>query len=170
MIYVTHDQIEAMTLADRIAIMRNGVIQQLDTPHNIYNKPLNLFVAGFVGSPTMNFLRGIMDGSAIKLDGASVPTTGYTFQRQATGDTIFGVRPEHIAVGTSSKDMPFSADVEVEIVEPMGADTLAWTKVGGQALTFRADSELDLQPGQKVRIGFDPGRAAIFDAKSGERI
>src|ERR1044071_3508585 len=77
MIYVTHDQIEAMTLADRIAIMRNGVIQQLDEPHTIYNKPVNLFVAGFLGSPSMNFLRGAMDGSAIKIDSVNVPVGSY---------------------------------------------------------------------------------------------
>jgi multiple sugar transport system ATP-binding protein len=170
MIYVTHDQIEAMTLADRIAIMRNGVIQQLDTPHAIYNKPVNLFVAGFLGSPSMNFLRGAMDGSAIKVDSVNVPVSSYSFAGKANGEAILGVRPEHIAVGPSSKDMPFSTEVEVEIVEPMGAETLGWTKLGGQALTFRADGEMDLQAGQKVSIGFDPGRGSIFNAESGQRI
>jgi multiple sugar transport system ATP-binding protein len=172
MIYVTHDQIEAMTLADRIAIMKDGIIQQLDTPHNIYNRPVNLFVAGFVGSPAMNFLRGSANTGDIKVGDISVPTTNYQFATTPSSGagTILGVRPEHIVVGDDSKGMPFSTKAEIEIVEPTGADTLAWTSVGGQSVTFRADAELDLRPGQTVEIGFDPGRGSFFNAESGARL
>ena len=175
MIYVTHDQIEAMTLADRIAIMKNGIIQQLDTPHVVYNHPVNLFVAGFIGSPTMNFLKGNIDGAgepSFGLDNIKVPLGAYKFEK-ATGkvaEGILGVRPEHIAVGDDAKKMPFTLDSEIEIVEPKGSDTVAWTKIAGQSVTFRCSSEIPLAPGQKVLLGFDPSRASLFDAVSGLRV
>ncbi|WP_055048738.1 ABC transporter ATP-binding protein [Devosia sp. A16] len=171
MIYVTHDQIEAMTLADRIAIMKNGVIQQLADPHTIYNKPVNLFVAGFIGSPSMNFIKGDLSGTTLNVDGqASIPLTNYQFADQTNGASILGIRPEHIAVGEEARKMPVQMESEIEIVEPMGADTVAWTKIAGQSLTFRAAAEVHLEPGQKVLIGFDPGRGSVFNAASGNRI
>jgi multiple sugar transport system ATP-binding protein len=172
MIYVTHDQIEAMTLADRIAIMKNGIIQQLDTPHIVYNHPVNLFVAGFIGSPTMNFLNGKVDGATFAMENLTVPLSGYKFENPTNGkvDGILGVRPEHIAVGDDAKKMPFQLESEIEIVEPMGSDTVAWTKVAGQSVTFRCSSDIPLAPGQKVTIGFDPSRGSIFDATSGARV
>jgi multiple sugar transport system ATP-binding protein len=173
MIYVTHDQIEAMTLADRIAIMRNGVIQQLDEPHTIYNKPVNLFVAGFIGSPSMNFLSGSIAGGSFTVDSTAIPLNGYQFTKSPNGEAVkgvLGIRPEHVAIGEEARKMPFNLESEIEIVEPMGADTIAWTKIDGQSFTFRADSELNLQAGQKVLIGFDPARGSVFDAGSGERI
>jgi multiple sugar transport system ATP-binding protein len=172
MIYVTHDQIEAMTLADRIAIMKNGVIQQLGDPHTIYNRPVNLFVAGFIGSPSMNFLNGRVEGANFAVEAATIPLNGYAFETDpaASLDCVLGVRPEHIVVGEDADKMPFSIESEIEIVEPMGADTIAWTKIGGQSVTFRTASEVLLVPGQKVRIGFDPARGSVFDAKSGERV
>ena len=172
MIYVTHDQIEAMTLADRIAIMKNGVIQQLDDPHTIYNRPVNLFVAGFIGSPSMNFLKGSLEGSSLAIENTSISLGGYQFDKQPSTrtDVVLGIRPEHVSVGDDARKMPFQVESEIEIVEPMGADTIAWTKIGGQSMTFRAASEVNLQPGQKVTIGFDPGRGSVFDAASGNRL
>ena len=172
MIYVTHDQIEAMTLADRIAIMKNGVIQQLDDPHTIYNRPVNLFVAGFIGSPSMNFLKGSLEGSSLAIENTSISLGGYQFVKQPSTrtDVVLGIRPEHVSVGDDARKMPFQVESEIEIVEPMGADTIAWTKIGGQSMTFRAASEVNLQPGQKVTIGFDPGRGSVFDAASGNRL
>jgi multiple sugar transport system ATP-binding protein len=172
MIYVTHDQIEAMTLADRIAIMKNGVIQQLDDPHTIYNKPVNLFVAGFIGSPSMNFLRGSIENGNFSVDTTSIPLGAYQFVAKPSSKTegVLGVRPEHIVVGEDAKKMPFTIESEIEIVEPMGADTIAWTKIGGQSVTFRAASEVHLEPGQKVTIGFDPARGSIFNTENGNRI
>ncbi len=172
MIYVTHDQVEAMTLADRIAIMKNGVIQQFDEPHTIYNRPVNLFVAGFIGSPSMNFLRGQVSGDTFAIDGAAIPLAGYRFETEPGGtiDGVLGVRPEHIAVGDDAAKLPFTVQSEIEFIEPMGADTIAWTRLGGQSLTFRAASDLRLAPGQKVTIGFDPARGSVFDAESGNRV
>ena len=108
MIYVTHDQIEAMTLADRIAIMKDGIIQQLDMPHHIYNKPTNLFVAGFIGSPTMNFLEGTIEdgGKSIKVEQEHISTHGYEFETGVPADgtkVILGVRPEHIVLDEAAK-------------------------------------------------------------------
>ncbi|GLQ57830.1 ABC transporter ATP-binding protein [Devosia nitrariae] len=177
MIYVTHDQIEALTLADRIAIMKNGVIQQLADPHTIYNKPTNLYVAGFIGSPSMNFLEGELQGGTEPVfranDGTVIPVKTYAFETAPNGGAVkgvLGVRPEHIAVGEAAKAMPFATEVEVEIVEPMGSDTLAYTKLAGQTLTFRADSEINLRDGQTVLVGFDPGRGSIFDTATSNRI
>src|SRR5215217_7782782 len=94
MVYVTHDQIEALTLADRIAVMKNGVIQQLDNPHTNYNRPVNLFVAGFIGSPSMNFLKGSLDGSSFSIENTSIPLGGYKFDQAPTGrtDVVLGIR------------------------------------------------------------------------------
>jgi multiple sugar transport system ATP-binding protein len=169
---VTHDQIEAMTLADRIAIMKDGIIQQLADPHTIYNRPVNLFVAGFIGSPSMNFLKGSLEGSALAIENTSISLGGYKFEKAPSGktDVVLGIRPEHISLGEDARKMPFQFESEIEIVEPMGSDTIAWTKIGGQSLTFRAASEVVLEPGQKVTIGFDPGRGSVFDAASGDRL
>ena len=172
MIYVTHDQIEAMTLADRIAIMKDGVIQQFDTPHAIYNRPVNLFVAGFIGSPSMNFIEGTVSGGKFATDGLSVPMASYQFAKEPAAEQslVLGIRPEHVAIGEDAQKMPFTYETEIEIVEPMGAETVAWTKLASQTFTVRADSEMQLEPGQKVVIGFDPGRGSVFDASGGERL
>ncbi|TIS71643.1 MAG: ABC transporter ATP-binding protein, partial [Mesorhizobium sp.] len=141
-IYVTHDQIEAMTLADRIAVMKGGVIQQLDAPQTIYKRPVNRFVAGFLGSPAMNFIKGHLEASdapVFKADGVSVPLGRYQFDNEsgrAAKPCVFGIRPEHIAFGEAARAMPFTAESTVEIVDPMGSDTLVWTKLGGQILSF----------------------------------
>jgi multiple sugar transport system ATP-binding protein len=175
MIYVTHDQIEAMTLADRIAVMRGGIIQQLDTPQAIYSRPVNRFVAGFIGSPGMNFIEGeVVGGAAPAFDagGVKVPLDRYEFGDGGArgGKAVFGVRPEHVALGDAAAAMPCQYDVEVEIVEPMGSDTLVWGKFAGQNLSFRVETERAVSVGDRVRIGFDPGRASLFDADGGERI
>ena len=175
MIYVTHDQIEAMTLADRIAVMRGGLIQQLDAPQAIYNRPVNRFVAGFIGSPAMNFLPGRIGsqaGPAFATANHSIPLQRYAFE---TGPTTgqpcaFGIRPEHVVLGTDAEAMPFTTEVEVEVVEPMGSDMLVWCKLGPDNLTLRADAESGVRVGDRVKIGFDPARASIFDDASGNRI
>ncbi|MBU1173873.1 MAG: ABC transporter ATP-binding protein [Alphaproteobacteria bacterium] len=175
MIYVTHDQIEAMTLADRIAIMKDGIIQQLDTPHHIYNKPVNLFVAGFIGSPTMNFLNGTIEngGKAIKVDQDMISVHGYEFGGAVPANgtkVVLGIRPEHIALEDQAKAMPTSAEIEIDLVEPMGSDTLGWTRFGSHSLIFRCASEVELMPGKKMLIGFDTARGSIFDEATGSRL
>jgi ABC-type sugar transport systems, ATPase components len=173
MIYVTHDQIEALTLADRIAIMKNGVIQQLADPHTIYNKPTNLYVAGFIGSPSMNFISGTLDGQTFTAeDGTRIPVGSYAFTTPPTGATkaVLGVRPEHIFIGDGAQGMPFTTEAEVEIVEPMGSETLAWTKVAGVAVTFRCSSDIPLHAGDTITIGFDVARGSLFDAGTENRL
>ncbi|WP_127520452.1 ABC transporter ATP-binding protein [Mesorhizobium sp. Z1-4] len=175
MVYVTHDQIEAMTLADRIAVMRNGIIQQLDAPQAIYSRPVNRFVAGFIGSPGMNFLEGTIEGGATPRFNAgdtTIDTKGYEFaDKPETGTkAVFGVRPEHVMLGEAARAMPYTSEVDIEIVEPMGSDTLAWTRLGGQNFTFRTDSEYAPKEGEKVLIGFDPARASLFDAHTDIRL
>jgi multiple sugar transport system ATP-binding protein len=174
MIYVTHDQIEAMTLADRIAVMRGGIIQQLDTPHGIYNRPVNRFVAGFIGSPGMNFMEGRVEVNSdpvFRIGDHSVPMKDYTFAADdPVQPAVLGVRPEHVVWGEAASAMPFSQEVTVEIVEPMGADTLVWSKLGGQDFTYRVGSERQVKEGDRMRIGFDPARSSVFDTENGNRL
>ncbi len=175
MIYVTHDQIEAMTLADRIAVMKGGLIQQLGAPQEIYKRPVNRFVAGFIGSPGMNFLDGevaVRDRALhFAAEGLDIPLGNYKFDRAdiKPGPAVFGVRPEHVGIN-SGEDWPFQAKVPVEIVEPMGSDTLVWTRLGKQNFTIRVSSERAPDVGDSVAIGFDPMNASLFDAASGERL
>jgi len=173
MIYVTHDQIEAMTLADRIAIMKNGVIQQLDSPDTIYNAPRNLFVAGFIGSPSMNFLRGEVaasdTGPIFVSDTVWVSLDGYRAGEalQPGRKAVLGVRPEHIAVNGETAELH---EAVVDIEEPMGADNLLWLKYAGQTISVRVNGARRFAPGAKVRLGFDPSLASLFDAETELRI
>ena len=171
MIYVTHDQIEALTLADRIAVMKSGTVQQLDDPHTIYNKPRNLYVAGFIGSPTMNFLKAeIAGGNVLTLEGQTMPLAGYGFEIAPQPGTavIFGVRPEHVRIDAAGAAESFKA--VVELVEPMGSDSLVWTKFGAQPVTARVESSEHYKPGDVVNLSFRVKLASIFDAASGERL
>lgn len=176
MIYVTHDQIEAMTLADRIAVMRGGVIQQFDAPQVIYNRPVNRFVAGFLGSPGMNFLEGQIERDGpdwrFNADGLSVPLSTYAFgdgaARPTPGEAALGIRPEHVGLN-SGDGWPLSAPAVVEVVEPMGSDTLVWLKLAGQNFSVRVATERAPEAGDRVTIGFDPKRASLFDA-TGNRL
>ncbi len=174
MIYVTHDQVEALTLADRIAIMKAGVIQQLATPHDIYHRPANLFVAGFIGSPAMNMVEGklVRQGPGWTLhhaggtiDLARYPSAGPLSEREA----VLGIRPEHIGVGQDRPDRQ-PASGRVTIVEPMGAETILWTEFGGKPASIRVDGDSTVKAGDTVPFSFDVARASLFDAASGERL
>ncbi|PZQ50796.1 MAG: ABC transporter ATP-binding protein [Rhodovulum sulfidophilum] len=166
MIYVTHDQIEALTLADRIAVMRGGVIQQLADPKTIYNKPANLFVAGFIGSPAMTFLEGrIGQGGVFETGGVAIPLDGYRGAVPAAGrEVVLGVRPEHVFVGAEG------APATVDIDEPMGSDSLLWLGFGGQALSARAPAEHGFVAGQSVGLRFDISKASLFDRETEQRL
>ena len=178
MIYVTHDQIEAMTLADRIAIMRDGLIQQLDTPKIIYSNPVNKYVAGFIGSPGMNFLKGkiLQDGKPIfKLEGGwceSPDLSNYKFQEtiKAEKEVWLGIRPESVVVGGEAENMPVNFNLEIEVFEPMGADTLVWSQIGGQEFRFMVDVNTSINVGDTLTVGFDPAHASIFDLESEDRL
>jgi multiple sugar transport system ATP-binding protein len=167
MIYVTHDQIEAMTLADRIAIMRDGVIQQLDTPHNIYNKPVNLFVAGFIGSPSMNFLKGTIRANGSTSfegpHGVKLPLTG-TPDAWNGRPAIYGVRPEHFVIADDG------AEAEVQVVEPTGSETQVVAKIGGEDIIAVFRERHQFRPGDKIRLKPDPRLIHLFDEATGKRL
>ena len=171
MIYVTHDQVEAMTLADRIAILRGGKILQLGTPDEIYNRPQTKYVAEFIGSPTMNFLAGTVKAGIFAADGLELDVSGYPWQGEpAERDVWLGIRPEHVVGGEGASRMPDSAEVEIEIVEPMGADTLAWTSVCGQPFHFRLDGQMRIASGDRLIIGIDAKQGSIFDRSTEVRL
>jgi multiple sugar transport system ATP-binding protein len=174
MIYVTHDQIEALTLADRVAVMHGGLIQQLAPPKEIYRRPVNRFVAGFVGSPAMNFIDGKIrktNGSVgITLaEGTDVPLTGYQFTGtpQDGQPVALGVRPEQLHLnGSAAASLP----VTVSLIDPMGADALLWGNVGKSMISVRIGTEDHFDIGQGLKANFDPAYASVFDAESGARL
>jgi len=184
MIYVTHDQIEALTLADRIAIMRGGIIQQLDAPHVIYHKPSNLFVAGFIGSPGMNFIKGsIVDNGKsfifgdTRIDLAGYDGAGAVLDRK---EAILGVRPEHLVLQAEAEPGKTIPAV-IEIDEPMGADTLIWLRAYDKPMSVRVSEarrdvgsvvpfDRHMIAGTQVQVKVDISRASLFDAGTELRI
>ncbi len=172
MVYVTHDQIEALTLADRIAVMKGGVIQQLAGPQEIYNRPSNLFVAGFIGSPSMNFLSGktVDGGKTFVFGDHRIDLAGYDGGAVLERDqAILGVRPEHVTVSSSAPAGP-SIPAVVEIDENLGADSLLWLKAGTKDICVRVPVEGRLPAGTKVHLGLDIAKASLFDTKTEQRI
>ena len=168
MVYVTHDQIEALTLADRIAVMRGGVIQQLDAPRTIYDKPANLFVAGFIGSPAMSMLEGRLHSGRFYLGDISIPLDGY--DGDAGGErakVILGIRPEHVEVaGPGEEGLPAVADIN----EPMGADALQWFDVEGQKVSVRMPVEQALDRGTPATLRPVIAKASLFDSQTEQRL
>jgi multiple sugar transport system ATP-binding protein len=162
-IYVTHDQIEAMTLAHRVAILEKGVLQQLDTPAKIYNDPANLFVAQFIGSPPMNVVRGALEGSSFKTAGASVdvPVAG------KIASAILGVRPEDCSVVAPAKG---SIKAEIYAVELIGDHTLVTVKTGDDMLTVKAAKDFTGATGSNIGVSFAKERLFVFDATNGARV
>jgi multiple sugar transport system ATP-binding protein len=180
-VYVTHDQIEAMTLATRIAVMKGGVLQQLGTPQEVYNRPANTFVASFMGSPRMNLLdahvaRGagetvltIADGGEglrFELPPSVVPAA---LQSRPGTEVVAGLRAEAIALANGREPSPTQRAFEarVSVVEPTGADTLAVLEVGQQELTARLEPDIALAPGATHRFLLDLGKFVCFDKASG---
>lgn len=171
MIYVTHDQVEAMTLADRIAIMKGGKIMQLGSPDEIYNRPQNLYVADFIGSPSMNLLRGRLDGMTFTSGALSLPMDHYEFAGSgASGDTTVGIRPEHVITGELAAKAPVTTSVVVDLVEPMGSDTLVYADLAGLQMRIRMDGNARVKAGDTLEIGLDPSRASMFDTASQQRV
>ena len=170
MIYVTHDQVEAMTLADRIAIMKGGQIQQLADPHEIYNKPVNKYVADFIGSPSMNFLEGSVSGDTFTSGDFSIALDGYEWTDKSDGEVWLGIRPEHVATDEQLANSAFKLSVVAEIVEPMGSDTLVWTTVAGKPFRFRMDGQAKVADGDTVEIGIDVSKSSMFSKSTEMRL
>ena len=164
-IYVTHDQIEAMTMADKIVVMRDGRVEQIGSPLELYDQPANLFVAGFIGSPAMNLLEGTVRSGQVDLGSTLVAmpagATGTEGQK-----VMLGIRPEHLALRDGSA--PIKAIVEV--VEPTGADTLVFCKIGNNGITIVLHDRLSARVGEPIVLQPDLNKAHLFDAASGVRL
>lgn len=161
MVYVTHDQAEAMTLATRIVVMQGGRIQQIGTPAEVYDRPANRFVAGFLGSPSMNFIDGSVDAQGRFSAGAlnmALPTT-------KQGVVTLAARPEHLHIDDNG-----ALSGTVTLIEPMGNHQVVWIDCGGQALSLIEHDARPLAGGQTVRFSIDAGRVSLFDQGSGERL
>ena len=159
MIYVTHDQVEAMTMADKIVVLRAGVIEQAGAPLELYNNPKNLFVAGFIGSPKMNFLTATAAGTGLSVAGSPL-----ALPRAVAGATTLGVRPEHITLGEGSGIK--LAEVRVDLVENLGGQTVVYaTTADGQPLNIVLEGQQPVALGSMVTAHIDPARLHLFDAK-----
>ncbi len=169
-VYVTHDQVEAMTMGDRVAVLKDGLLQQVDTPRNLYDKPQNVFVAGFIGSPAMNLLTAPVSGGKAMLGNLAISTT------TSSPSVTVGIRPEGFTPASTG------FDVAVEVVEELGADAFVYGKPVDKSLKFantteelgqviiRWDPKTPPKAGQTVTVGVNPDAVHLFDANTGKRI
>jgi multiple sugar transport system ATP-binding protein len=172
-IYVTHDQVEAMTLGSRVVVMKDGRVQQVGEPMEIYARPENRFVAGFIGSPSMNFIPVTLSNGSGELfaeaDGIRIKVPAAAAQSlmpyKGQGVTL-GVRPEDLRVGASSDSSDLSFESVVDVVEPLGCEILLDTKAAGQQIVARVEPTVRTQPHEKIRLTFIPDRIHFFDAKT----
>jgi multiple sugar transport system ATP-binding protein len=176
-IYVTHDQTEAMTMASRLVVMKDGVIQQVGTPKEVYEKPENVFVGGFIGSPAMNFFNGkLEDGKfIIGKTTISIPEGKMKFLREQgyVGKTvILGIRPEDIHDEPVFIDASTGTKIQanVDVAELTGAELMVYSNIDGQDFVARLDSRSDIKPGDKVELAFDLNKGHFFDTDSELRI
>jgi multiple sugar transport system ATP-binding protein len=176
-IYVTHDQTEAMTLGHRIALLNNGVIQQLDTSLNLYEKPVNKFVAGFIGSPAMNFVDGQVEVEKgdVYIRTASFRIKIFTDQlRQEEGTEVtIGIRPEHIFDKDFSRKDSYNwntFEAVVDVMEPMGPEVILYLKMGDNALVAKVDAHTKARIGEKLNIIIDQDKIHVFDKETGNNL
>jgi multiple sugar transport system ATP-binding protein len=174
-VYVTHDQVEAMTMGHRIAVMREGVLQQLDTPQTLYDRPANLFVAGFIGSPAMNFFPGqlVSEGQDLWVQTTGlklrVPERSRAQLTSSNGrEVVFGVRPEHIHHRNEVREAApgTSANVKVSVVEPLGSEVFAYLSANGHEFIARMDASAKPVPGETIETVFETERLHIFDKET----
>jgi multiple sugar transport system ATP-binding protein len=163
-VYVTHDQIEAMTMADKIVVMRDGRVEQVGAPLDLYDNPTNTFVAGFIGSPAMNFIRGRVEepGTFLADGGARLPLPDVA---AAPGRAIvYGIRPEHIDIGEGG------VPARVSVLEPTGSETQVFARLGTDPIDAVVKDRLAVTPGTEIPLRLDPRRVHVFDGESGARI
>ncbi|MEI3852633.1 MULTISPECIES: ABC transporter ATP-binding protein [Ensifer] len=162
-IYVTHDQVEAMTLADKIVVMRGGVVEQVGSPLDLYDDPANLFVAGFIGSPKMNFLKGIVDagGTQVRLPDFGSATIPVAIKEATPGSPVtIGIRPEHFGDSGSA-----SLDLTIDMLEHLGGETFAYARHGdGELIIIETKNGRGLKSGDSIAARFDPAAVLVFDA------
>ncbi len=166
-IYVTHDQIEAMTMADKIVVMHDGLVEQIGAPLDLYDRPDNLFVAGFIGSPAMNMIKGrIRVNGTASFEGPA----GVKFSLAAAGSgndgrpAVYGVRPEHFSLSDDG------AEAEVQVIEPTGSELQVVAKLGGEEITAVFRERHQFKPGEKIRLKPDPRLVHLFDEETGKRL
>ena len=162
-IYVTHDQIEAMTLASRVAIMNEGILQQVDTPKNIYNDPVNLFVAGFIGSPSMNFFNGDLKNGNFLSEECEFSGLG----KDSFNNVVLGVRPEDMEIVS---DNNFQFEAKIYSIELTGDQTIVSLKIGSNLITMKEDKDYENELDQIVKIKLNIEKIFLFDSNSGNRI
>ncbi len=173
-VYVTHDQVEAMTMADRVVIMQGGIIQQIAAPDELFNNPANLFVAGFIGSPGMNFVNADLRDGKLTAFGQQIqlPRTG-----SHQGSVVVGLRPEHLVLG----DAPVTFGVRPTLIESLGSEKYVYFDADGarvadgeggksKGLIARVSHSGKLPKDEEIKLGFDPSQLYLFDAKTGERL
>jgi multiple sugar transport system ATP-binding protein len=175
-VYVTHDQVEAMTMGDRVCVLKDGYLMQVDTPRNLYDKPDNVFVAGFIGSPAMNLVEVDLDGQGAVLGGRSLPLPRETMAALASDGSktaTLGFRPESVRLVGEGEGFPF----EVVVVEELGSDAFAYgtlhtsrSKEGDKLITLRVDARRPPMKGESIHIQIDPNEAHVFSAESGIRV
>jgi multiple sugar transport system ATP-binding protein len=165
-VYVTHDQIEAMTMADRIVILKDGVIEQQGKPLEVYDRPANLFVAGFIGSPAMNLLKGVAEAEGVRLsDGTLMPKpTGKTMPVGRA--VVYGIRPEHLRPVIGEGDVPAVASV----MEPTGPELHVFADVAGDEICAITSERLVINPGDRIGLRVAVANAHVFDAETGKAI
>ena len=175
-VYVTHDQVEAMTMGDRVCVLKDGYLQQVDTPRNLYDKPDNVFVAGFIGSPAMNLVDVDLDGEGAVLGGRSFPLPRATMSALAADGSqraTLGFRPESVRLVGEGEGFPF----EVVVVEELGSDAFAYgtlhtsgSATGDKLITLRVDARKPPMKGDVIHIQINPDEAHVFSAESGLRV
>ncbi len=166
-VYVTHDQIEAMTMADKIVVMHDGLVEQIGAPLELYDRPVNLFVAGFIGSPAMNTFKGtVRANGALEFEGpGGIRLPLSAAPRESDGrSAIYGVRPEHFTLGDDG------ADAEVQVVEPTGPELQVVAKMGGEDIIAVFRERHQFKPGDKIRLKPDPRLVHLFDDATGQRL
>lgn len=169
-VYVTHDQTEAMTMGDRICVMKKGVVQQFDTPQTLYDSPDNLFVAGFIGSPQMNFINAVVSGKEFKIGEQSLPITDSKLEKLADyqgKEVIIGIRPEDFDVYNGDSSF---LTVDIELAELMGAETYVYVNCMGNKLITRMPAHVDTSVEKDYKIAVDANMIHVFDKETEEAI
>ena len=166
LVYVTHDQVEAMTMADKIVVMNEGLVEQIGSPLELYDKPVNIFVAGFIGSPSMNMLNVSINSNSINLGNAgSIPIIRKTISEN-NSDVILGIRPSHMNISKNGEGLKF----QIDVVEPTGADSLIYGKINDTECCVQTSERLNLKSGEIIHILPNEDNLHFFDNQSNERI
>jgi multiple sugar transport system ATP-binding protein len=173
-VYVTHDQVEAMTMGARIAVLNQGRLQQVGTPLEVYQRPVNLFVANFIGTPPMNFVRATVTQSGARLDTAtfSVPTPAAWRDAVGSADrgVVLGIRPEHLALGNGAATGVGAVPATVEVVELLGSEAVFYSRAGDDVLIAKSESHRAPAVGERVTLVLDLESIHVFDAETERRL